>query len=67
MDGADALRSQQPAYSGRYHELRLSAIRQPAQCGKVQMIVMIVADCIDAWKILPANARLSAAARADSA
>ena len=55
------------AYPGRNDELGLSAIRQPAQRGQIQMIVVIVAEehGIDAGKILPPHSRLPAAARTD--
>src|SRR2546422_8869726 len=67
VDGADAPGSQQPGYPGRNDELGFSKIRQPAQGGKIQMIVVIVAEehGIDAGKILPPHSRLSAAARTD--
>ena len=44
-----------PRYPARNNELGLSALRQPAQGGKIQMIVVIVAEehGVDAGKILP--------------
>ena len=67
VDGADSPGSQQPGYPGRNDELRLPTIRQPAQGGKIQVIVVIVAEeyGIDAGKILPPHARLPVAARTD--
>jgi hypothetical protein len=67
VDRADVLRSQQPGYSGRNNELRLSASGEPAQAGKVEMIVMIVTEehGIDAGQVLPPHARHPAAARTD--
>ena len=67
VDGADLPGSQQLAYPGRNDELSLSTVRQPAQGGQIQMIVVIVAEeyGIDPGKILPPHARLPAAARTD--
>ena len=64
-DGTDSLGAQQPGYAERNNELGLPAIRQPSQSGKIQMIVVIVAEehNIDAGKVLPSHARLAAAAR----
>src|SRR3984957_7158324 len=47
----------------------MAAIRQPAQCRQIQVIVVIVAEehDIDAGKILPQHARIPAAARTDPA
>jgi hypothetical protein len=67
MHRTDAVRPEQPGDAGRNNELARSAMSQKAQDGKIQMIVMIVADHheIDAGKILPPDARRATAARAD--
>jgi hypothetical protein len=44
VDGADPLGLQPSGYPGRNDELRLATIRQPAQGGKIQVIVVIVAE-----------------------
>ena len=67
VDRAYTLGSQPSGYAGRNDELRLATIRQPAQSGQIQVIVVIVAEeyGIDAGKILPPHTRLPAAARTD--
>ena len=67
VDRAYTLGSQPSGHAGRNDELRLATIRQPAQSGQIQVIVVIVAEeyGIDAEKILPPHARLPVAARTD--
>ena len=69
MDRADAVGSQQLADSDGNDELRLFSVRQPAQRGQIQMIVVIVAEQhdIDAGKILPPHAGRTASPRPDPA
>ena len=65
VDGTDSLGAQQPGYAEWNDELALPAIRQPPQGGKIQMVVVIVAEehGIDAGKIFPSHTRRPAAAR----
>ena len=44
VDGTDAMGSQQTGNAGGNDELGLPPIRQPAQGGEIQMIVVIVAE-----------------------
>ena len=67
VHGADAVGPQQTGYAERNDELGLAAIRQPAQGGEIQMIVVVVAEehDIDAGKIVEPHAWRAAAARTD--
>src|SRR5580658_4656625 len=65
VDGTYILRAKQPGDASRNNKCGISASRQPAQGGQIQVVIMIVTDehGVDAGQMLPGYSRFSKAAR----